>query len=105
MLAVEIAPIAEIPEGTARTYEVAGHRIAIIHAAGQVYALDDICSHADASLGSGEVDEDELTVECPLHGSVFGLDDGKPRTLPAFAPVNTYPARVVDGTVFVEYPS
>jgi 3-phenylpropionate/trans-cinnamate dioxygenase ferredoxin subunit len=105
MADVRVAAVTDIPEGTGKTFEIEGHRIAVFHADGDFYALDDRCSHAEASLGEGEVDPDELTVECPLHGSLFVLETGKPRTLPAFEPVATYPVRVEDGMIIVEYSS
>jgi 3-phenylpropionate/trans-cinnamate dioxygenase ferredoxin subunit len=105
MAAVRVAAVSDVPEGTAHTVEIAGHKIAIVNAGGTFYALDDTCSHAEASLGEGEVDTDELTVECPLHGSQFSLETGKPRTLPAFEPVSTYTVRIEDGSIIVEYSS
>ncbi len=105
MAAITVAAVADVPEGTAKTFVVEGHKIAVVHAEGTFYALDDTCSHAEASLGEGEVDSDELTVECPLHGSLFALESGRPRTLPAFEPVSTYPVRVEDGMIIVDYSS
>jgi 3-phenylpropionate/trans-cinnamate dioxygenase ferredoxin subunit len=105
MAAVRVAAVSDVPEGTAHTVEIEGHKIAIVHADGTFYALDDTCSHAEASLGEGEVDADEQTIECPLHGSLFALKTGKPRTLPAFEPVSTYPVHVEDGMIVVEYSS
>jgi len=103
MAAVQVATVAEIPEGTAKTVEINGHKIVVCHAEGTFYALDDTCSHAEASLGEGEVDSDELTIECPRHGSQFSLETGKPRNLPAYEPVTTYAVSVQDDAVFVEY--
>lgn len=71
--------------------------------ADEVYAIDDTCSHAEASLSAGEFDPDELCVECPLHGSLFDVRTGAPRTLPAFEPVTVYRAFIEGDTVFVEY--
>lgn len=104
MAPVRVAPVSDVPEGTGKTFEIQGRAIAIFHADGNLYALDDRCSHAEASLGEGDVDTDEMCVECPLHGSLFDLKTGKPRTLPAFEPVSTYPVSVdTDGTIIVEY--
>jgi 3-phenylpropionate/trans-cinnamate dioxygenase ferredoxin subunit len=105
MAPVRVAPATEVPEGTAKTFTIEGHKIAIVNAGGTFYAMDDTCSHAEASLGEGEVDTDELTLECPLHGSLFALETGRPRTLPAFEPVSTYAVTVEDGMLIVEYSS
>lgn len=104
MPAIVIGAPADVPEGAGKTFMVQGHAIAVFQVDGTFYALDDTCSHADASLGAGEVDSDELCVECPLHGSQFDLQTGVPRTLPAFAPVRTYPVRVEADQLVVEYP-
>jgi len=41
---------------------------------------------------------------CPRHGSVFDLQTGRPLSLPAYVPVETYPVTIVDGVVRVELP-
>jgi 3-phenylpropionate/trans-cinnamate dioxygenase ferredoxin component len=67
---------------------------------GAVFAIDDTCTHQDASLSDGWVDGCE--VECPLHSSRFDLRTGKVDAPPAKLPVRTYPVVVRDGTIFVE---
>jgi nitrite reductase/ring-hydroxylating ferredoxin subunit len=61
------------------------------------FALDDTCSHAEASLADGYIDDG--CVECPLHGALFRLSDGAALTLPAVRPVRAHRVEVVDGTV------
>jgi 3-phenylpropionate/trans-cinnamate dioxygenase ferredoxin subunit len=100
---VRIAAVEEVPEGTGKTFTISGHPIALFHINGTFYAIDDTCSHAEASLGEGEVDTDDMTVECPLHGSLFQLETGKPRTLPAYEPVSTYTVKIEGSEVFVDY--
>ncbi|NJK79462.1 MAG: non-heme iron oxygenase ferredoxin subunit [Chloroflexaceae bacterium] len=102
---VRIANVNEVPEGTGKTFTINNHQIAVFQVEGQFYALDDTCSHAEASLGEGEVDVEERCVECPLHGSLFDLATGQPRTLPAYEPVPTYPVRIEEGMIIVEYSS
>ena len=82
--------------------EVDGAEIAVVNAGGHFYAINDVCSHEYYHLSEGEVDVDELTIECPKHGSTFGLEDGRPRSLPAVLPVPTYGVRVQGDDVFVE---
>lgn len=103
MAPVRIAAVADIPEGSGQTFEINDHSIAVFNVDGTFYAIDDTCSHADASLGEGDLDTDNLTVECPLHGSLFDLETGTPKTLPAFTPVATYAVTVTEDGVFVEY--
>lgn len=104
MASLRVGAVAEVPEGTGKTFMVNGHAIAVFHINGTLYALDDKCSHAEASLGAGDVDTDECAVECPLHGSLFDLETGRPRTLPAYEPVATYTVYVdEDSMIVVEY--
>lgn len=96
---VRIAPLAELPDEAGVKVDVAGLHIAMFRVGEEVYALGDRCSHAEASLSEGEVFDDE--VECPRHGSAFGLADGEARSLPATSPVPTYEVDVEDGVVYL----
>jgi 3-phenylpropionate/trans-cinnamate dioxygenase ferredoxin component len=96
-----LGPLADLPDGTARRYDVAGRRIAVIRLGDDVYALGDQCSHADYSLSEGEIDPDERTLECWKHGSEFDLETGEPLSLPATRPVPTYEARVEGDEIVV----
>ena len=91
---VTVALAADIPSGTARAFEVNGELVAVANCDGQFYAVHNICSHAYAELAEGEVDADDCTIECPLHGSIFSLETGRPRTFPAVLPVATYEVRL-----------
>lgn len=104
MPTIQIGTLAELPDGTGRAFTVAGRQLAVFRVGDELYAIDDTCSHAEASLSAGEFDPDELCVECPLHGSSFDVRTGVPRTLPAFAPVTAYRVFHDDEVIFVEYP-
>ena len=100
---VEIGKAAEIPEGEARRFVVDRIEVAVANVGdGEFFAVDDVCSHAEASLSEGEVDVDDGTIECPRHGSVFDLRTGKPRSLPATLPVVTFPVKVEGDTIMIE---
>jgi len=96
---VEITPLDKLPRDRGVRVEVGDHRIAMFRIGDDVYALGDVCSHAEASLAEGEVFEG--SVECPRHGSEFDLETGAPSSLPATAPVPTYEVSVEDGTVYL----
>ena len=100
---VEVAKTSDIPEGEARRFVVERIEVAVANLGnGRFYAVDDICSHAEASLSEGEVDVDDETIECPRHGSTFDLPTGKPRSLPATAPVLTFPVKVEGDSILIE---
>jgi len=99
-----ICKIDELPEGEMRLVEDdAGRKIGVFHCVGgELFAIEDRCSHDDGPLAEGEFDQASCTVECPRHGSQFDLRTGKPKSLPAYVPVDTFEVRVHDGEVKLE---
>ncbi|MET0143788.1 MAG: non-heme iron oxygenase ferredoxin subunit [Ilumatobacteraceae bacterium] len=87
--------------GTARRVDVDGVAVALVRIGDAVYAIGDICSHANVSLAEGEVWCDEREIECPKHGSTFSLETGEPLTLPATQPVPVFTAELADGAVTI----
>jgi len=76
--------------------------IGVFNCAGSVFAIEDRCSHDDGPLVEGELDQENCTIECPRHGSRFDLRTGRPLTLPAYAPVETFPVIIEDDAIKVE---
>lgn len=101
MSAVRLCALEELADGGVRRFEVGDRSLAVVRLGDAVYVLGDRCSHADVSLSEGEVDDEELTLECPKHGSAFSLETGEALSLPAVRPVPTYDVVVVDGEVTV----
>jgi len=87
--------------GTARRVVIDGVAVAIVRIDDDVYAIGDVCSHANVSLSEGEVWCDEREIECPKHGSTFSLTTGEPETLPATQPVPVFRTEVEGGKVTV----
>lgn len=85
-----------------RLVEIDGIEIGVFNCGGDLLAIEDRCSHDDGPLAEGEFDAAACTVECPRHGSLFDLRSGRPKTLPAFAPVETFDVRVEDGEIKLE---
>jgi 3-phenylpropionate/trans-cinnamate dioxygenase ferredoxin component len=88
----------DIPHGEAVRVE-AEVPIAVFNVDGELLAIDDTCTHQDASLADGWLEG--CTVECPLHASCFDLRTGVPSGLPARTPVRTHDVVVADGLVYV----
>jgi 3-phenylpropionate/trans-cinnamate dioxygenase ferredoxin component len=101
---VDVCPAEELGPGAARIVEVGGRKIGVFNCGGELRAIEDRCSHDDGPLAEGPFDPDSCTVECPRHGSLFDLNTGRPRTLPAYLPVETFSVRVEGGTVKMEVP-
>lgn len=73
--------------------------IAIFFSGGQYYALNDTCSHEEASLGDGWIEGDE--VECPIHAAKFSLCSGAALCLPASKPVRTHRVELRDDEIWL----
>jgi 3-phenylpropionate/trans-cinnamate dioxygenase ferredoxin subunit len=97
---IDVAPADEFPPGSVKLVTVGpGEYIGVYNCGGNLYAIEDRCSHDDGPLCEGDWDDDLCRVICPRHGSAFDLATGRPLSLPAFEPVATYSVEVVDGVV------
>ncbi|MEC3982084.1 bifunctional 3-phenylpropionate/cinnamic acid dioxygenase ferredoxin subunit [Amycolatopsis sp. H20-H5] len=74
--------------------------ISVFHTDGEYFAIDDTCSHQDASLADGWVEG--CFVECPLHAALFDLRTGLPSCLPAKNGLRTYPVVLDGGVIYVD---
>jgi 3-phenylpropionate/trans-cinnamate dioxygenase ferredoxin component len=92
--------LSDVAEGEAIGVEVGEEPVAIVRTQGEVFAIRDVCSHAQVPLSEGEIDG--RTIECWLHGSRFDLRTGKPTGLPATEPVPVYPVKIEGDDVLVE---
>ena len=99
-----VCTAAELAEGVMRLVELDdGRKIGVFRCEdGSLVAIEDRCSHDDGPLAEGEFDPAACTVECPRHGSLFDLRTGRPKTLPAYQPVDTFEVRVEDDHVKLE---
>ncbi|RDI53886.1 bifunctional 3-phenylpropionate/cinnamic acid dioxygenase ferredoxin subunit [Nocardia mexicana] len=98
-----VARLDDLPLGEVATVRTSGGvPISVFHTEEGLFAIDDTCTHQDASLSDGWVED--CTVECPLHDSCFDLRTGKVSGPPAKVPVRTYEVLVVEGDVFVLVP-
>jgi 3-phenylpropionate/trans-cinnamate dioxygenase ferredoxin subunit len=91
--------LSQLADNSAVGVEIDDVPICIARTQGEVYAISDICSHADVNLSDGDVEDG--TVECWLHGSRFDLRSGRPTGLPANRPVPTYPVKIDGDDVLV----
>jgi 3-phenylpropionate/trans-cinnamate dioxygenase ferredoxin subunit len=100
---VRACQLSDVPEEGALRVVVDDRPIAIVRSAGEVFAIHDVCSHADVPLSEGDVED--CTIECWLHGSRFDLRTGKPLALPATRPVPVYAVTVEGDDVLVKLES
>jgi 3-phenylpropionate/trans-cinnamate dioxygenase ferredoxin component len=96
---VRVGRAADLPPGSVTQVEVGGHLVALANVDGQFYAIDDTCTHEEASLSEGGL-LSEIVV-CPKHGSRFNVKTGRVLSLPAVRSVAVYPVRVEGGDVLI----
>ena len=89
---IKVALMDEIAEGATLQVEVGGNPVCLYNLGGTLYATQDVCTHAHASLAEGFIDGD--CIECPLHQALFHIPTGKLRTAPATEDLRVYPVRV-----------
>ncbi len=99
---IEVASIDELPLGSMKRIEHAGHRYLLANANGRYYVVDDQCSHEDVSLYLGCIQGDNI--KCSLHGSRFSLKTGEPLEDPATDPIGTYAVKL-KGNIILMRPS
>ncbi|WP_346165229.1 bifunctional 3-phenylpropionate/cinnamic acid dioxygenase ferredoxin subunit [Streptomyces javensis] len=95
---VYVARVDDMADGDVTVVEL-DVRVAVFRVNGEFFAIDDRCTHQEARLSDGFVED--CTVECPLHASYFDLRTGDPSGPPAVRSVRTHPVIVRDGSVFV----
>lgn len=96
---VRVCSVDDVNEGAAIRVVIEGVPIAIVRSDGGIYAIHDVCSHANVPLSEGEIEG--TTIECWLHGSRFDLVTGAPTGLPATKPVPIYPVKIDGNDVYV----
>jgi 3-phenylpropionate/trans-cinnamate dioxygenase ferredoxin subunit len=97
---ITITKAENVPQGRGLVVDVEGLHIAVFNIGGTYYAIDDTCTHAQASLAEGDVDG--TVVECPLHGARFDLITGRAVGPPAEKPVKAYKVHIENGDVQIE---
>ena len=99
---VFVCSLNDVPEDGALGVDIEGTPVAIVRTSDGVYALRDVCSHAEVPLSEGEVYDH--TLECWLHGSCFDVRTGAPTGPPATEPVPVYPVKTEGDDVYVALP-
>ena len=102
MTLVRACALADLDDAVPLRVELEPVDVAVVRIGSDVFAIEDVCSHAEVELSQGEVDPDDCSIECVLHGSRFDLRDGSPSGPPATRPVPVYPVVVQDDDVYLE---
>jgi len=98
---LEAGSLEEIPPGEMKLVDAEPYSVGVYNCGGELYALEDRCSHDDGPLCLGNWDAETCVAFCPRHGASFDIRSGRALTLPAYLPVRTFPVRVEEGVVKV----
>ena len=95
-----VAKKSDIAPGATRKVMVDGAPVLLCNVDGNIYAIEDVCTHDGGELDQGELEGDRIM--CPRHGSYFDVRTGDALTLPAVLPVPTYAVRVDGDDIYVD---
>jgi len=99
---VAVADVGELGNGERLFLEIDGRPVAIFNIAGELFAIDDVCSHDQGPVAEGDLVD--KSVECPRHGARFDLASGKALSMPAVVDIAAYPVRVEGREILVGFP-
>ena len=99
---INVCSVDSLGEGEKFSLDHNDKKILLSNINGKIFATDRICTHAEADLSVGILSENGLT--CPLHLSVFNLENGNPENLPAEKPLETFNIKTNENEIYVEVP-
>ncbi len=97
---IKACSLGQVKEGQLFGFTHDDKKILLANLKGKIHATDLICTHADADLSTGFLSEEG--VRCPLHLSVFNLENGEPQNLPAETLLKVYNVKIDNNEIYVE---
>lgn len=95
-----VASIADVPEGEVRVVQCGERSLAVSNINGELYAIDNLCTHDNGPLGEGRLSRGRVI--CPRHGAAFDAKTGKVLSLPAVRSVSSYAVTVEGDEVYID---
>ncbi|PKK83155.1 MAG: biphenyl 2,3-dioxygenase [candidate division Zixibacteria bacterium HGW-Zixibacteria-1] len=96
---VKVCRVEDILAGATRVVEIEGRTILLAKLNGEVFALQNMCTHDGGLLGDADIIDGQI--ECPRHGARFDIKTGEATQMPAVAELDTYEVKIEDGDVYV----
>lgn len=94
-----VANLTEIPDPGRLVVEIDDQLVVLLRVSGEVFAIDDVCTHDGGPLSEGELDDH--TIACPRHGAKFDIRTGAALTMPATRPTKVHDVKIEGDDVFV----
>ena len=95
-----VGKVSEVAPGSAVRAEADGQEVLLCNVDGQIYAIEDVCTHDGGALDQGTLEGACIT--CPRHGAMFDVRSGDVMALPAVVPLLTFPVRVDGDDIYVD---
>jgi 3-phenylpropionate/trans-cinnamate dioxygenase ferredoxin subunit len=99
---VKVATVDEVPPGKRKLIDFEYVTVALFNIKGQLYCIEDVCTHDDGPLAEGELDG--YAIACPRHGAKFDVRDGEVLSMPAVKPVPSYEVKVEGHDIYIASP-
>jgi 3-phenylpropionate/trans-cinnamate dioxygenase ferredoxin subunit len=99
---VNVGSLLEFEEGRLRRFIIDGRDIILVKHNGQIFALDDLCTHDGGNLSDGSIKDSDLV--CPRHGARFDIKTGAPTGMPAVAGISTYEIKIENDQIYLGLP-
>ncbi len=97
---IDVCVEGELKPGERKIISTDAAEIAVFNLKGDLFAVEDVCTHDGGELASGRCEDDQII--CPRHGARFCIRNGKALTPPAYEDIETFPVRVEQGLVQVD---
>jgi 3-phenylpropionate/trans-cinnamate dioxygenase ferredoxin subunit len=98
-LFVKVGRVAELPPGSRKEVLIDEQPVLLLNVDGEIYAIDDLCTHDDGPLGEGPLVG--FDIECPRHGARFDIRTGQVRRMPAVEPIRVHEVKIENGDIYV----
>ncbi len=97
---IRVCATGELLPGECRVVDVDGASAAVFNVDGEIYAIEDVCTHDGGELTGGELRGHEI--ECPRHGARFDVRTGSALCAPAYEPTAKFPIKVENGVIYTK---
>lgn len=97
---VRVGEVADIDDDDTRSVEVDGKLVCLYNLGGEIFATDGKCTHGDAELAFGLI-QDSCLIECPLHEGSFDIRTGRAVAAPCTEDLRCYPVKVDQGVIYL----
>ena len=97
---VDVCSESELQPGERKIVSTDVAEIAVFNLEGELFAIEDICTHDGGELATGRCDGDQII--CPRHGARFCIRNGKALTPPAYEDLEIFPVRIDQGLIQVD---